>query len=134
MIKKLIRHFLIDTYSLYLVSLIAEGLVFTEDLKTLVIAGAVLTAITIFAKPVINLLLLPLNLVTFGLFRWVSSAIALYLVELVVLQFEVNGFHFAGFANKWVEIPVLNFSGWLEYIAFAFILSIITSVIHWVVK
>lgn len=134
MIKKLVRHYIIDTLSLYLVSLVATGLIFEDGTKTLLLAGLGLTLATIFARPVINLLLLPLNLVTFGLFRWVSSAIALYLVELVVPGFNIAGFRFAGFTNVWIEIPGMDFSGWLQYIAFAFILSVITSIIYWVVK
>jgi len=132
--KHLIKHYAINTYSLYLASNIASGMSFEAGIKTLLFAGLGLTTITVFAKPVINLLLLPLNMVTYGMFRWVSSAIALFLVELIIPGFKVLNFSYNGFSNAWFDIPALNFDNWIAYIAFAFILSLITSVVYWVIK
>lgn len=132
--KRLIKHYVIDTYTLYLVSLIASGLTFQDGVRTLLMAGLGLTAVTIFAKPIINLMLLPLNMVTYGLFRWVSSAVALYIVELIIKEFKIVEFTFTGFSNKWIDIPAMHFEGVAAYVAFAFMLSLFTSIIHWVFK
>lgn len=132
--KRILRHYVISTFSLWIVSEIAEGLVFESGTETLLLAGVGLTVASTLARPVINLLLLPLNLVSFGLFRWVSSAIALYLVTLVVPGFKVGSFHFAGFESKWFDIPELAFKGMIAYVAFAFTLSMITSFIYWLRK
>jgi putative membrane protein len=132
--KSIIRHFSIDTYCLYLTSLVASGMIFEQGLKTIIIAGIAVTLVSVFAKPVINLLLLPLNLVTFGIFRWVASAVILYIVTLLVKTFKIIEFSFSGFTNKWIEIPTLHFEGVLAFVAFSFVLSILTSSIHWLVK
>lgn len=131
--KKLLRHYIVDTTALFAVSRIAGGLVFEGGLQTYLFAGLVLTGLTIFVKPVINILLLPFNLITFNLFRWVSSAIALYIVQLVVDGFLVVGFFFQGLSTQWFDIPALNFQGFMAYIAYAFVLSLITSVVYWIV-
>jgi uncharacterized membrane protein YvlD (DUF360 family) len=109
----------------------AQGMVFEEGTKTLLLAGLGLTAVTIFAKPVINLMLLPLNLVTYGLFRWVSSGVALFLVELIIPKFSINNFLFSGLTNRWFDLPLITLQGIPAYIAFAFILSFITSILFW---
>jgi putative membrane protein len=132
--KRIVRHYVIDTFSLWIVSQIAGGLVFEKGIETILLAGAGVTVVSLAAKPVINLLLLPLNLITFGLFRWVSSAIVLYLVTLIVPQFKVSGFHLAAYSNKWIDIPALDFSGIFAFIGFSFFLSLITSFIYWLVK
>lgn len=132
--KRIIRHYVIDTSTLYAISFLASGLVFEEGLKTILLAGLALTAASIVVKPVINILLLPLNLITFNLFRWLSSAVALYLVTLVVPGFKLVGFTFAGFTSSWIDIPAMSFTGVLAFVAFSFILSAITSVIYWVVS
>jgi putative membrane protein len=132
--KRILRHYVIDTFSLWTVSQIAQGLVFGEGPKTLLIAGAGVTCVSLLAKPVINLLLLPLNLITFGLFRWVSSAIVIYLVTLIVPKFKVIGFHFAGFSSPWLDIPSLNFKGFWAYIGFSFLFSLIAQFIYWLIK
>lgn len=132
--KRIIRAFVIALLSLHLVSFIAEGMVFEKGIETFFFAGLGLAAALIFAKPVINLLLLPLNMITFGVFRWISSAIALYLVTLVVPGFKIVTFYFEGFHSIWFDIPQLDLKGFLAYIAYALLLSIITSFIYWVRK
>jgi putative membrane protein len=132
--KRVIRHYIIETLSLYLVSNIALGMVFEEPTQTLLIAGAGLMAANFFAKPIINILLLPLNLVTFGFFRWVASAIALYLVTLIVPGFKVAFFELPQYTSRWIDIPNMRFEGVLAFIAFAFIMSLITSFMFWLNK
>lgn len=132
--KKLIRHYAIETYGLWAASQLASGIVFEDGIKTLVIAGGALTVASLVAKPVINLLLLPLNMITFNLFKWVSSGVVLYLVTLVISGFRVDKFAYAGFTSKWFDIPSLTFEGVLAYVGYALILSVVTGFIYWVVK
>lgn len=131
--KRILRHFVVDTVSLYVVSRIASGMVFDRGIETLLLAGAAITASSFLVKPVINLLLLPINLITFNLFKWVSSALALYIVTLIVPGFQITGFLFSGFSSRWIDLPAVSFSGLLAFIAFSFILSVITSFIYWLV-
>jgi len=132
--KKLLRHFVIDTSALYLVSYATQGLVFENGIKTIVFAGAALTVASLLAKPIINLLLLPINLITFNLFKWVSSAIALYLVTLVVPGFKILGFVFSGFSSSWVFIPPINLGGVLAFVAYSFVLAVTTSIVYWIIS
>jgi putative membrane protein len=132
--RRILLHFVIDTASLWAVSQIAEGMVFEQGITTLILAGVALTIASLFAKPVINMLLLPINLVTFGLFRWVSSAVVLYIVTLIIGNFKIQFFRFDGFTSKWFDMPPLYFEGMLAFIGFAFILSIFTSFLHWLHK
>jgi putative membrane protein len=133
--KKLFRTYLIEAVVLYLVSQIASGLVFQQGIKSLLITAAALTIGSYLVKPIITVLILPLNLITFGLFRWVAHAIVLFLVDLVLEEFAVSGFVFGGFTSSWLDLPGLSLpAGPLAYIAFSFLLSAITSVIYWLVK
>lgn len=132
--KRLIRAYAISLLSLYLVKEITQGLIFGKGVETFFLTALGLTAVHLLAKPVINILLLPLNLVTFGLFRWLSSAIAIYLVTLIVKDFRIERFFFAGFSSKWFDLPELNLGGIAALIAFSFLLSLITSFIYWLKK
>lgn len=132
--KRILKHFVIDTVSLYLASSIASGMVFEKGIETIVLTGVGLMLASLIAKPVINILMLPLNLITFGLFRWVSSAIALYLVTLVVPGFKIINFYFGGYGSTWFDLPVISLSGVFALIAFSFLLSLIESIIYWIIK
>jgi putative membrane protein len=132
--RRIIRYYTVNTASLYIVTQIANGLVFEKGPVSLLLAGAGLTVASLLVRPLINILLLPINLVTFGLFKWVSSAIALYIVTLVVPGFKIINFYFAGLSTKWVDLPKLSFTGIIAIIAFSFLLSLTTSLVHWLVK
>ena len=56
--KTILRHYVIDTFSLFVISKIAEGLHFGQGLSTILIAGVAITGVSLIAKPVINILLL----------------------------------------------------------------------------
>ena len=132
--KKLLRHFIINIFALYASSLIASGVIFEKGIQTVLLAGVGLTAVSLIVKPVINLLLLPLNLVTFGLFRWLTSTIGLYLVTLVVPGFKILSFTFSGFSSEWFDIPAFDWHGVMAFIAISFIISIIASFVQWLLK
>lgn len=132
--KRIIRHYVVDTFSLWTISQLASGLVFEKGVETLALAGVGVMLISLLAKPVINLLLLPLNLVTFGLFRWVSAAIVIYIVTLVVSGFKVIGFQFHGISSAWIDLPSINFNGVLAYVGFSFLFSLISQSIYWLIK
>lgn len=132
--RTILKHFILDTVSLYIVSQIVGGMIFADGLFTLLVTGVVLTLTTMIIKPVINILLLPINLVTFGIFKWLGFAITFYLVTLIVPGFKIAEFLFKGYNTYWVSIPALSLSGVLAIVAFSFLISIISSVSHWIFK
>lgn len=130
--RSVLKHFIINTVSLYLVSQAVSGMVFAQNFYTLLLAGIVLTLMAFFIKPVINILLLPINLLTFGLFRWVGFAITLFIVTLIVPGFKLLDFVFKGFNSYWFNIPALSLSGVLAFIAFSFLISLVSSIAYWI--
>lgn len=134
MIRHAIKSFLINSVTLYLVSLIVSGIFFEKGLETIVLTGTALTVIALIIKPIINILLLPLNLVTFGLFRWVGYAVALYLVTLLVPGFKILEFIFKGFSSYWISVPGISLYGILAFIAFSLVISIISTTLDWLLK
>ncbi len=132
--RTLLKHFIIDTVALYLISQGVSGMVFQDGLYTLLLTGLTLMLTTMIVKPVINILLLPLNLVTFGLFKWVTYAITFYLVTLVVPGFKLMDFVFRGYNSYWFSIPPVTLTGIAAFLAFAFVISFVSSVVSWIFK
>jgi len=132
--KRILRHFVIDTVSIFLVSSVASGLVFEKGIETLLLTGLGLTIASLIAKPVINILMLPINLITFGLFRWVSAVVVLYLVTLIIPGFRIINFYFGGYSSIWFDLPVIALAGFMAFLAFSLLQSIFSSFIYWLVK
>jgi|SRR3972149_8169374 len=132
--RKILRYFVVDTLSLYIISTTILGIIFENGFLTLFLAGICLSISSVLIKPIINIFLLPINLLTFNLFKWVSSAITLYIVTLVVPGFIIEGFRFIGYSSKWFDIPALSFSGILAFVAISFLLSLLSAIITWLIK
>ncbi|SRR5258708_7349841 len=132
--KRIIRIFIVESLVLYFVSQITTGLTFEGGTTSLLIAAVGLTIASLFIKPIINLLLLPLNLLTFGFFRFLTNAITLFLVDLVLSQFSVGEFFFKGYRGTLIVIPSLGVpAGPLSYLAFSFLISFVSSIIYWLI-
>jgi putative membrane protein len=114
--------------------LAVSGIVFADGTYSILMAGIVLTLTTLIIRPIINILLLPINLITFGLFRWVGFAVTLYLVTLIVPGFKLISFVFSGYTSYWFSLPAISLSGIFMYIAFSFLISFIASLGYWILK
>lgn len=132
--RTLLKNFIIVTISLYLVSEFISGLVFAEGTYTLLLAGFALMLATFVVKPVLNILLLPLNLITLGLFKWVTYAITFYLVTLVVPGFRLTEFAFKAYNSYWLNIPGFTLHGVFAFVGFSFTIYFLTSILHWIFK
>lgn len=133
MVKKIIRVFVIETVSLYLTSQAISGLVFAKGFQSIIAAGFALALASLLVKPILNIFLLPLNLVTFNLFRWVNHAVMLFLVDLALVDFTVTHFAFAGFSSDYFDLPALTLEpGPLTYLGFSVIIALIANLIHWI--
>ena len=132
--RSILKHFLVNSATLYLISLAVSGIVFENGITTIFLTGVALSIAALVIRPVINLLLLPINLITFGLFRWVGFAIALYVVTLAIPSFKLLNFGFAGYSSYWFAIPAISITGIFAFIVFSFLISLISSVIGWALK
>ncbi len=133
--KRILRIIVIELAALYLTTQIASGLVFANQLEGILITSVALGIAMHLLKPIINLLLLPINLATFGLFKIVGHAITVFIVDVALTQFEVAGFNFPGMTTQLFDLPpIVLEKGPLSYLAFAIVISAITGIINWLRK
>lgn len=132
--KRILRVFVIEAYALYIVSQITTGLVFENGGTGIILTGIVIGLASFLIKPVINILILPLNLLTFGVFKFIGNAITLFLVDLVLDQFKVGSFYFAGLGSALIDLPSFGVpEGAASYIIFSLFISLITTAVYWLV-
>ena len=132
-IRKYLRWFLINAAALWLITRVFEGVSISGGYQTLFLTALVLTLINLFLKPLIKLLLLPINLVTLGAFRWVINVLTLYLVTLIVPEFKITAFLFPGFTYQGFIIPALPLSTFWAFVLSSLSFSLITSLLVWLV-
>jgi putative membrane protein len=132
--KALLRSLFINVLVLYLAVLIFPGIIYNGQLETLLLASVTLTLLNNFVKPIIKLLLLPINLITLNLFAWVANVLMLFLVTSIVKGYQVVGFHFSGFIWQGFIIPAMDISQLFSFILASVLISIVVALIRWLLK
>lgn len=102
---KLLSWLAVNTLSLGAAVWLFDGITLTgssdtDRIVTLVVVGAIFGAITAFIRPIVNLLSLPLIILTLGLMLLVTNALMLLLTSKIADAFDL-GFHVDGF---WVAL------------------------------
>lgn len=77
--------------ALWLAITFVQGVLFTGTLQTLFIAGATLGMFNAVLKPILNLITLPLKLLTLGLFAFVVQAALVFLLDILFLELAIVG-------------------------------------------
>lgn len=132
--KRVLRAFIINLAALILVGQLITGFKISGAYQGLLFTTVVLTGVNFVIKPLIKILLLPINLVTLGAFRWLTNVFSLYLVTLLVPYLEITGFTFPGWNYQGFIIPEMYLAKiWVLVIA-SFLISLITSFLFWLFK
>ena len=98
--KTIIRLVFLNALAIYFLSLVFAGVKFSSP-TTLFEAAIILGFLNTFVKPILNILTLPINMVTFGLFSFILNLFIIFLVTRIVPGFSVSAFTLAG-------LPYLN--------------------------
>lgn len=91
---KLILHWVILSVAVFATTKIISG-VTVSPIWVALIVGACLTLFNMFVKPVINILTLPINLVTLGIFSLVINGIVFWYLGTFIQGFKVSSFYAA---------------------------------------
>jgi putative membrane protein len=67
------------------------GIKFTQDWQILILIGIVLGLINFFIKPILNLITLPLRILTLGLFSLVINMAIIFFLDIIFIELEISG-------------------------------------------
>lgn len=121
-----LKRLLANSVGLALVSYFAPGFSYGSNLTSLILAAVVLSLANLFIRPLLKIIFLPVNLITFGIFSWFINVIILYIVVSLVPNLEVSGFTLNLFQTSLVLSP------FFAYIFISFLLSLVINLINWV--
>ena len=91
LLKAILWTWAANTVALFVATAIIGG-VKADRLWTIVVAGAVFTAVNLLVRPIVRLLALPLIVITFGLILFFINMLMLALTSWIVKPFTINSF------------------------------------------
>lgn len=129
--KSLIRSAIINLAALYVAVALIPGFVNTGGSRTLFVAVVVLALMNVLIRPIISLLLLPINLLTVGAFRWLINVVVLGLLTLAVKDLKVTAFTLPGFDYQGFIIPSLEISRLISLVISSVVVSLTNAFLIW---
>ena len=91
--RELILQIIVGTAAIWLATQLITGVEFTGPPKTLLFAGLILGLINSFIKPILNIITLPLRIITFGLFSLVINMGIVWLIDVFFQELEIAGLY-----------------------------------------
>lgn len=132
--KIIIRSITTNLAALYLTDVIIAGFIIQKKLSIFLIAAATLTLLNKLIKPIIKLLLLPINLITLGLFSWVIAVITIFILTLLIDGVSITPFTFPGLEFQGFIIPTIKINLFISYTISSLTIYTITSIIRRIYK
>jgi len=124
--KKILRYIILFTFSLITANQIWQNLSFSKIPLTIIEVAAILTLFELLLKPIIKILLIPINILTLGLFRLVIDTLGLYLAIFFISDFQVGNIYISKY-----NYQINNFWAFLlSSFTIGIILYIYNSILH----
>lgn len=130
--KHIIRVFLFNVFALWLASQILPILIIPPGYQTILLAGLTLSILMLIVKPILKILFIPINILTFGLLNWVINVIVIYLLTVFVPEIQIHPWVFRGAMWAGFVIPAIHFTYVTALIVSSLLITIITDVLHYV--
>lgn len=132
--KSFFRNILFNSFSIYIISQILPGVKVSGGFFTYIFGGFALTLLFILLRPVLKLLTLPLNIITLGMFSFLTNVIIFYLLTVLVIGISITAFTFPGYAYAGFIIPAIYFNSLFAFILVSFLQSVIVSFLSWLMQ
>lgn len=128
--KHLLRVFLFNVFGLWFTSQILPSLVISNNWQSLLTAGLVLSILMLTVQPLLKILFIPINIMTFGLLSWLINVIVLYILTIFVADVTVRAWTFPGATSFGFVIPPIHLSYYVALIVSALTVTFFTNLLH----
>lgn len=132
--KSILRNTLINGLTLFLIGQLISGVHVSGGFWTYIFGGFALSLLFMILKPILNIIAIPLNILTLGFFSIITNVIIFYLLTVFVPAIAISEFTYPGAAYAGFIIPKMFINGFFAFIIVSFFQSLIFSFISWVTR
>ena len=108
--KHFIRIFIFSFFAMFLTSYWNKGFTLPDSSLEFVKAGIALTILFVLVRPLMKIVFLPLNIITFGLFSFFLYVFMLHILANSYGLFSIHSWQFGGVSLFLITIPKTNIS------------------------
>ena len=100
--------------------------------QTILFAGFTLSMLMLIVVPILKILFIPINIISFGLLSWLINVIVIYLLTVFVPEIQIRPWTFPGASWAGFVVPAFHFSYFWAMVATSLCITAITDVLHYV--
>lgn len=128
--RKIVVKILSTAASFYVAQYFLAGFALEKTWSAYLVASIVFVVFNFVLSPVIKLLLLPINLLTLGLFRWLTNVLVLYIFDLMYDGLRISSFIFPGYSSPIISLPAGNINLFWVLVLSSLLMSLTYSIIN----
>lgn len=135
MLRLFLRSIAINLASVYIAAQVLSGVItYVGGWQTLFLAALAIALVNLFVRPIVNLLLLPIHLVTLGVFRWIANLVTLYLVTWLIPNLQIHAFISPEVNLKYILVPPIHFTAFGAFLVTTVTLTLIFHFLYWLLQ
>lgn len=132
--KSFFRTVIFNSFSIFFLAQVLPGVKVDGGIITFLLGGLALTFLFIVLRPILNILSLPLNILTLGMFSFLTNIIIFYLLTVLVTGISITAFNYPGLNYSGFVIPQIHFNILFAFLVVAFLQSICVSFLNWLIE
>ncbi len=134
MMKSIVKKILIVFISLYSLTQIIDQITINSGWYGLFYGSVILGAFYWILKPILGIILFPINMITLNLTSWLIDIIIFYIWTLTFPMIRISDWQFPGINIGSLIIFPYEFTGWQIYLVSAILLSLLLKFYRWLLN
>lgn len=132
--KYILKKFLVTVSSLFILEQAIPAFTIGGSWSGLFYASFILSLFLYILRPIINIVMFPLNLLTLNMSSWIAQIIIFYIWTIVVTQIKISNWFFPGMYIGAITLSPVNLVKWQVIIISAIFIIVIMKLLDWVLR
>lgn len=132
--KFVLKKLLISLLSIHFTTYVIPAFAVNGGFTGLFISTVVLAALIYLIRPVLNIILLPLRILTFNMLEWMINIIIIFVWIIIVHYIQVGSWLFPGLSLLSVEVSPVTFTVWQTTVICAIIIVSVRRFLDWILS
>lgn len=132
--KYILKKYIVITISIIVLIQFITSIQITGDWKNFLYSTLIFTILYFIGRPIANLIMLPINLLTLNLFSWIINTLVFYIWTITAKNVIINSWQFTGFNIGPIALTSFNFANWQVIIISSILLTVIIQFMEWLIK
>jgi len=134
LMKSILRKIVFYTVALFVTAQVLSGIQISGGPGGFILAGIALSVLFLIVKPILSIITLPLNIITLGLFSFITNAIIIYLLTIIVPNVSISAFRFSGLSFFGFVVPGFFVNDFFAFVLISVLISFIVGFLKWLTK